>query len=129
MLHEQLRTSPEAFEVLATSHSACPSRAAGGNLGQITPGTTAPEFEKALTQLEQGQISAPVQTRYGFHVIRLDRHVPGAQLPFELVHARIAAYLAERSRRLATAQYIARLAAGALLSGVHLPRPDELWVH
>ena len=123
-----LRDSPGAFEALAAAHSDCPSRATGGNLGQITSGATTPEFERALLKLNDGEISAPVQTRYGFHVIRLERRIAGALLPFEAVHARIADYLAERSQRLAIAQYVARLASRAQVNGVELARPDELRV-
>jgi len=49
--------------------------------------------------------------------------------PFEVVHARIAAYLGERSQRLAIAQYVARLASKAKLTGVELPTPGDLRVH
>ena len=65
-----------------------------------------------MLRLQPGEMSAaPVETRYGFHIIRLDRHIPGRELPFEAVHARIAGYLAERVERTAIAQYVARLAA------------------
>jgi peptidyl-prolyl cis-trans isomerase C len=128
-LHAHLCGRPGAFEALATAHSDCPSGTTGGNLGQVASGATTPEFERALVRLEEGQISAPVETRYGFHIIRLERRIADAQLPFELVHAQIAAYLAERSQRLAIAQYVARLAARAQVSGVELARPDELRVH
>jgi hypothetical protein len=50
-------------------------------------------------------------------------------LPFEAVASRIANYLAERSRRLAIAQYIARLAGQANLTGVELPTTGDLRVH
>jgi peptidyl-prolyl cis-trans isomerase C len=53
----------------------------------------------------------------------------GEALPFEMVHARIAAYLTERSRRLAIAQYVARLAAQAKVTGVDLTSPGDLRVH
>ena len=46
-----LREQPERFAELAQAHSACPSAAHGGNLGQITPGQTTPEFEQALIAL------------------------------------------------------------------------------
>jgi peptidyl-prolyl cis-trans isomerase C len=82
-----------------------------------------------LPRLQIGEISAPLQTRYGWHVVRLDRHIAGALVPFELVHERIAAYLAERSQRLAIAQYVARLAARAAVTGVELTSPNELRVH
>ena len=128
-LHARLRHSPGAFEAVASAHSACPSRTMGGNLGQVARGSTAPEFERVLLDLQHGEISAPVATRYGWHIVRLDRRIAGDLLAFELVHARIAAYLTERSQRLAIAQYVARLAAGAHVTGVELAKPDEVRVH
>ena len=71
---------------LAQAHSACSSASQGGNLGQITEGQTSSEFEEALFDLEPGSIGQePVATRYGFHIIRLDRKHEGRELPFELV--------------------------------------------
>ncbi len=70
----------------------------------------------------------PVETRYGFHIVRLDRRIDGRELPFELVRDRIADYLSERSRRVAIAQYVARLAAMSEVSGVTLPTPADMRV-
>ena len=117
----ELKLRRERFGDLARAHSACPSAAQGGNLGQITPGQTTPEFEQALTELEPGSIGqAPVETRYGLHIIRLDRKIDGAELPFELVAARIAAYLLASVTRRATAQYVARLVSNAHITGIAL---------
>jgi peptidyl-prolyl cis-trans isomerase C len=118
---EALRRNPQCFAALARAHSACPSGAQGGNLGQLTAGQTTPEFEQALLALPVGATSAqPVPTRYGLHIIRLDRKIEPRQLPFELVAERVAAYLSESVRRRATAQYIARLVSRADISGVVL---------
>lgn len=125
-----LEADPHCFAELAKAHSDCPSAGSGGNLGQLTAGDTTPEFEKALLALTPGETTgAPVETRYGFHIIRLERHIPGRELPFEVVHEGIAAYLVERSRRLAIAQYVARLASAAQISGVDLATPEALRVH
>jgi peptidyl-prolyl cis-trans isomerase C len=125
----QVREAPGRFEALATAHSDCPSSSSGGNLGQITKGMTTPEFERALVGMKAGEIGPVVESRYGFHVIRLQRRVAGALLPFDAVQERIAAYLKERSQRLAIAQYFARLAFRATLTGVDLPMPSDLRVH
>jgi len=67
-----LSERPDSFEAFARAYSRCPSAAQGGNLGQITAGQTVKEFEHALTQLEAGEIAPqPVETRFGFHLIRL----------------------------------------------------------
>jgi peptidyl-prolyl cis-trans isomerase C len=111
---------PERFADLARGHSACPSAALGGNLGQISPGDTTPEFEAALTKLASGEISGPVETRYGIHLIRLRRQINARRLPFEIVRERIAAYLDEHVRRQASAQYIALLVGRADIRGIDL---------
>ena len=126
----QLRARPELFAELAALHSHCSSAAQGGNLGQITTGQTTPEFERALIALAPGELcEAPVETRYGFHVIRLDRKHDGRLLPFEAVAERIADYLRESVRRRADAQYIARLVSAARIEGVELAGANEMRVH
>lgn len=129
-LLSRAEADPRSFAELAKAHSDCPSAASGGDLGQLTAADTTPEFQAALLTLKPGQTtSAPVATRYGFHLIRLEQHIAGRELPFERVASQIANYLAERSRRLAIAQYIARLAGAANLTGVELPTTADLRVH
>lgn len=116
-----LQENPDGFAALAQAYSRCPSAAQGGNLGQITRGQTTPEFEQVLTALEPGELCAePVATRYGFHVIRLDRKHEGRMLPYEAVAERIADYLRESVRRRADAQYIARLMSAAQITGIDI---------
>ncbi len=120
-----LATAPDRFAALARDCSDCPSGALGGSLGQIGPGDTTAEFEAALVALIPGDISAPVETRYGVHLIRLAKRIEGRQLPFEAVRDRIEAYLDERVRRKAASQYIALLVARADISGVALDGADS----
>jgi peptidyl-prolyl cis-trans isomerase C len=125
-----LSENPDCFATLARAYSRCPSAAQGGNLGQITTGQTTPEFEQALLALRPGELCVePVATRYGFHVIRLDRKHEGQTLPYEAVAERIADYLRESVRRRADAQYIARLVTAAQIEGVDLAGADALRVH
>jgi peptidyl-prolyl cis-trans isomerase C len=126
----ELRANPEAFERLARAVSDCPSREVGGNLGQIGPGQTTPAFEAALSTMQPGEITPePVETPYGAHVVRLDRKIAGQMLPFEIVHERIAAYLARAVRQRAEAQYVARLLAQCRIEGLEVPEPRALNVH
>jgi peptidyl-prolyl cis-trans isomerase C len=116
-----LQEQPHRFAALARAESDCPSGRDGGHLGQISAGQTTPEFERALMALAPGALAPePVGTRYGFHVIRLDARSEGRELPFDLVAARIAEYLAESVRRRAIAQYIARLVSRARITGIVL---------
>lgn len=113
-----LATAPERFPALAREWSDCPSASLGGSLGQIGPGDTTGEFEAALVDLVPGEISAPVETRYGVHLIRLTRRIDGRPLPFEAVRERIASYLLEHVQRRATAQYLSLLVGRADIGGV-----------
>lgn len=80
----------EAFEGLARRLSLDKvSGAKGGDLGTIERGTMVPEFEKAAYALKVGEVSAPVKTRFGFHIIRVTRReerpaAPLAQIREEL---------------------------------------------
>lgn len=126
----ELAAAPARFTELARRHSACPSAELGGNLGQIGRGQTTPLFERALAAMEPGTIGRePVETPYGFHIIRLDRAIAGRLLPFELVRERIAAYLGEAVLQRAQAQYVARLLGSARIEGIDVPSPGELNVH
>jgi len=125
-----LREHPERFDELAQAYSACSSASQGGNLGQITEGQTTPEFEQALFELAPGSIAPePVATRYGFHIIRLDRKIEGSVLPFDLVADRIAGYLQESVQRRALAQYVARLATAATIEGIDLASAESMRVN
>jgi len=126
----ELWLRPDRFSAFASSYSACPSGAQGGNLGQLTAGQTTPEFEEALLALKPGRIcERPVPTRYGIHIIRLDRKIEGRQLPFEMVAERIADYLRDSVARRATAQYIARLVSNATITGIDIEGAEAHRVH
>ena len=126
----ELHVHPKRFANLARLHSACPSGAQGGNLGQITGGQTTPEFERALVSLTPGSLcQEPVATRYGHHIIRLDRRIEGRELPFAAVAAKIADYLANSVELRAVAQYVARLVSRARIEGIELAGAEALRVH
>jgi peptidyl-prolyl cis-trans isomerase C len=117
----QIQQDPGCFAALAAAVSACPSGQTGGHLGQIGPGQTVPEFETALGRLPIGSVGEdPVETRYGFHIVSVERRIPGQPLPFEAVRPRIAAWLDEKVRRMAIQQYITILAGRAEISGVEI---------
>lgn len=120
-LCDHLADHPEDFARLAREHSDCPSREQGGNLGQLTQGSTVPEFERAIAQMKPGVISpVPVESRFGYHIVALGRREPGELLPFDLARARIAAWLEAAAWSRAVSQYIAILAGNADISGISL---------
>ncbi|QBQ96689.1 molecular chaperone SurA [Paraburkholderia pallida] len=59
------------FAKFAHTYSQDGSASQGGDLGWISPGETVPEFERAMNTLQDGQISDPVRTEYGYHLIQV----------------------------------------------------------
>jgi peptidyl-prolyl cis-trans isomerase C len=109
------------FEPLARELSNCPSGQQGGNLGQLGRGETVPEFEQALFNgAYTGIYPQLVKTRFGFHILAVDRREPGKRLPYEASRPRIAQRLRERVLQKALQQYVRLLAAEARIEGVDL---------
>lgn len=75
------------FAELARLHSEDPSAARGGDLGWLSPGDTVPEFERAMNSLAPGEVSAPVRSQFGWHLIqvleRRDQDVSGERQRLE----------------------------------------------
>lgn len=59
------------FDELARLHSEDGSASKGGDLGWINPGDTVPDFEKAMDALRPGEISQPIQSPFGWHLIQV----------------------------------------------------------
>lgn len=60
----------EKFSEVAKQVSLCPSGKKGGDLGTFTRGKMVKEFEKAAFELQKGQVSGPVKTQFGYHIIK-----------------------------------------------------------
>lgn len=118
---EQLKKFPHDFATIARDVSSCPSAKEGGNLGQITRGSTIPEFENALKNARNmGLLMQPIASRYGYHIVDIDQIIEGEILPFDLVKEKIAAWLEASSWSKAVQQYIAILAGKSHITGIDL---------
>lgn len=116
---DQLARKPNLFGQLAKTLSDCPSGAVGGSLGQLGPGDVVGEVEQALAGLEPGEILAtPVRSRFGWHVLKLERRIEGRVLPFDYVEDKIRLHLESRAWTAAATRYVAELAERARAQGV-----------
>ena len=68
-IYEDLH-SGENFEHMARQYSTCSSKKKGGNLGEFAKGDMVPEFWSACTKLKINEISQPVKSKFGYHVIK-----------------------------------------------------------
>lgn len=117
----ELQVDPTLFATRAREFSNCPSGAQDGKLGQFGRGQMVPEFDKVLFgNMVTGVLPQLVQTRYGFHIVLIERRLPGRMLDFDRVHEGIAAYLASRVQAQALMQYVRVLAGKANIDGVDL---------
>jgi peptidyl-prolyl cis-trans isomerase SurA len=76
-----------SFEEMAKQFSDDPSGQRGGDLGTFGHGDMVPEFEKAAFSLKPNEISQPVRTRFGYHIIRVSEHQAKTDSTPETVHA------------------------------------------
>jgi len=68
-LHEDIQAGGN-FESLAQKFSTCPSKKKSGNLGEFSKSDMVPEFWNACKKLKIDEISQPVKTKYGYHIIK-----------------------------------------------------------
>jgi len=125
----ELAREPQRFAAVAGELSNCPSGRHGGNLGQLGRGDTVPEFEQALFNgAYTGIYPQLVRTRFGFHILCVDRREPGQTLPFGVVQRRIQDQLCQRMSAGALAHFVRQLAASAAVSGIEVdlaPHADK----
>lgn len=116
-----LRKHPRRFAECAARDSDCGSKSSGGALGQLGPGDTVPEFEAVLRQLAEGEMTpAPVRTRYGWHIIRLDAFAEGMVLPFRSARAQLSQAMEKAAWAKAARAFVGRLVSDAEIAGVDM---------
>ncbi|MBK6600610.1 MAG: SurA N-terminal domain-containing protein [Betaproteobacteria bacterium] len=117
----QLKAAPQRFAELAKANSQDPGSAPqGGDLGSFARGTMVKTFDDAVFAMKPGEIAGPVQSEFGYHVIRLDGVTPAKVRSFDEVKAQIEADL----RRQKAAQKFA--AAADQLQNLVYEQADSL---
>lgn len=85
----KINSGEVSFEDAAAQHSSCPSKDAGGDLGNFSKGQMVPEFEEAVFSMNKGELRGPVKTQFGYHIIKLDDLQKGGESTYEEVEAEI----------------------------------------
>ena len=71
-LHEKLKKDLSIFKDLAMKHSNCSSAQYGGSLGEFGKGMMVKQFEEAAFALGVNELSEPIETEFGYHLIKRD---------------------------------------------------------
>lgn len=80
-IHAKVTAPGADFAKIAAEYSDGPSKAKGGDIGIFTPDRMAEEFSAAAFALEPGQVSEPVKTKFGYHIIKVSGKWPAGELP------------------------------------------------
>ena len=107
----------EDFAAVATEVSTGPSGPTGGELGWFGPGQMVAEFEQAVEGMEPGAISGPIQTQFGWHIIKLNETRDKAVPPLEEVRNEIVSGLQE-------AVILSKIEELKAAADITLPEPD-----
>ena len=83
LLHQEVLKANADFAAIAKQSSECPSAPQGGDLGYFSKGTMVPEFERVAFLLKPNEISAPVRSDFGYHIIKLEDKKEGAKPNYE----------------------------------------------
>jgi len=110
---KQARAKNANFVELARQHSHGPTKETGGDLGFVPRGTTVEDFEGPLFDLEPGQVSDPVRTPFGWHIIKVEAKRPEGTVPYEEVKDQLSAQFKGQTTRDALESYLADLKSGA----------------
>lgn len=98
-----------SFEDAAKEHSSCPSSQNGGSLGEFGRGQMVPEFDSAVFSMKEGEITGPVKTQFGYHLIKLNSKNEAKEIAFEEIKEQIKARLLNDKQRAAYTSKINQL--------------------
>lgn len=109
-IEQQLADDPGQFDALVLEYSDDPSAASNkGHFKSVKKGDLVKPFEEVAFAMQEGEISAPVETGYGLHIIRLDALLPATQMTYEDVKDRLIESERARHRERIKTSYLTEL--------------------
>jgi peptidyl-prolyl cis-trans isomerase C len=119
-IHQELVDGAD-FATLAKEHSGCPSGQQGGNLGTFSRGQMVPPFEEAAFSMEQGDLSNVVETRFGYHLIKVTGKQEEGMQNLEEVRPQLTDFLSNQKKQDKVMEYIAGLRENADIVMTDMP--------
>ena len=110
-IREKISNGEMTFEEAAGQFSTCPSGQQGGDLGEFGRGMMVPEFEEAAFSLDLNTVSEPVQTQFGYHLVKTEAKNEASVAKFEDVKAQIVGNLMQQAQQNKYAQLMKELEA------------------
>lgn len=98
-VREEIASGAISFEDAANKYSSCPSKENQGSLGEFGRGMMVPEFEEAAFTLEIGELSQPVQTQFGYHLIKVEARNEAEAINYEDVKEQIVNMLTQQGQQ------------------------------
>ena len=117
-IEDQLKKGAD-FAALAKEKSKDPGAADGGDLGYFTKDQMVPEFADVAFKLDKGQVSDPVHTQFGWHVIKVEDKRTKPTPSFDEVKGQLENYVAHRAQ----AELVSQLRSGAKIERMDKPAP------
>jgi len=106
------------FEDAAKTHSGCPSGATGGSLGTFGKGQMVPAFEVAAFSQEIDEVGDVIETKFGYHIIKVTEHQDEGVVAFEEAKEQLLAYLTSQKKQQAVVDYVQSLRDGATIEEI-----------
>ena len=121
-------TMGEDFAEVARRASEDASAPEGGDLGWLTPGETVPAFQQAMDALSPGEVSQPVLSPFGWHIIKVEeRRTQNMEEEFKRMRAR--QMLFERQAGPAFEDWLGQIRGGAYIDNRLMPRQNNNRLH
>ncbi|MFH1619343.1 MAG: peptidylprolyl isomerase [bacterium] len=123
-LKKQIDAGADLAELARKYSDDTESAARGGDIGYIVRGWMVPEFEKKAFSMGVGDVSEPVETKFGYHIIRIEEKKAAQKLGFEDIKDDLAQYLASVQMRKELVKYIEELRSKASIQ-TNLPQKSK----
>ncbi|BBI99353.1 hypothetical protein FGKAn22_10460 [Ferrigenium kumadai] len=105
----RLAKEPQRFEEQALKHSECPTALDGGKLGDLPRGKLFPELDKALFELNAGEVSGVLESELGFHVLRCDVITEAGVLSLSQARPHIRKLMEQKRKRVCQQAWVKQL--------------------